>query len=214
MKNIAQNRFYLILAILILFVGSSANAIKIDLNNIGISKVGDSIVVSITCTSPVEFKSMLTEQKPERIVIDLKGVVNNLPEKNFLQLPCKSINRIRTSQYQVVPDSVSRVVLDVGRPIDFRCYKQGNDIIVKIPAVKDELEFASWNAQGGSQMVSSKPAEKPVAVTKAPETVPVKPPPVVASNPPAKTESVPAKPPVQAAEKKPATASRNPCAKD
>jgi len=106
-----------------------------SLETIGVSREGDSVVVRIATSAGCEYNVFLTESKPERIVIDLSGVINDMPEKQFLDLPTKSIRSIRTSQYKTAPDLQARVVLDIGRPVDFRNYRDGDVVIVKIPAI-------------------------------------------------------------------------------
>lgn len=126
------------------YPASGANYLK----DIGVQKAGDTVVVIITTTKVDQYKVFLTEGKPERIVIDLQGVTNSWTRKRFMELPFKSIQSIRTSQYRVTPILESRVVLDMGRPIDFREFRKGNDIIIKIPIIEGEADFAGWHAAG------------------------------------------------------------------
>jgi len=133
-----------------------------QLKDINLQKAGDSVVVIITTGQPCEFHPFLTTTKPERIVIDLTDVINVWTEKKFMQVPAKSIDAIRTSQFVVKPVPVTRVVLDIGRPIDFRSFSNGNDIIIKIPAMEGETDFASWNAKS-AQPATTKPTRPPEA---------------------------------------------------
>jgi hypothetical protein len=126
------------------------------LEDIGVSRDGDSVVVTITTAQPGEFQTFLTEARPERIVIDLSDVTNDWPSKTFRDLPLRSIESIRTSQFKTTPELIARVVLDIGRPIDFRSYREGNNVIVRLPVVPDETEFASW--QAGGRSVPAQPA--------------------------------------------------------
>ena len=80
-----------------------------------------------------------------------------------MELPLKSIKAIRTSQFSADPEPVTRVVLDIDRPIDFRSFQNGSDIVVKLPALKDETDFADWSARGTvpkTSRVTAKPAAK------------------------------------------------------
>lgn len=126
------------------YPASGANYLK----DISVQKAGDSAVVIISTTKADQYKVFLTDGKPERIVIDLQGVINAWTRKRFMELPFKSIQSIRTSQYRITPILESRVVLDMGRPIDFREFRKGNDIIIKIPIIEGEADFASWHAAG------------------------------------------------------------------
>lgn len=116
------------------------------LENIGLQKAGDSVVVVISTSQAGDFNAFYLDSKPERIVIDLQGVTNSLTQKRFTDLPCKSIESIRTSQYKTSPSLVARVVLDINRPTNFKSSRRGNEILIKLPAIEGESEFASWKA--------------------------------------------------------------------
>lgn len=150
-----------LLTILTVAPAGAANLLK----DIGLQKAGDTVVVVISTTQPDEFNAFLLDSKPERIVIDLQGVTNSLTQKRFETLPCRSIQSIRTSQYKTSPNLVTRVVLDVNRPIDFKSFRKDNDILIKIPAVEGESEFEGWQAAGPSVA----PAEQVAVTTAAPE---------------------------------------------
>jgi len=125
------------------------------LEGVGIARDGDTVVVSITTTASCEYNVFLTAEKPERIVVDLTGVTNELAEQQFMDLPSKSVKSIRTSQYEVEPELQARVVLDIDRPIDFKDYREGNSVIVKLPAVADEVAFSEWKSSGGELVYQS-----------------------------------------------------------
>ncbi len=145
------------------------------LKDIKVQKAADSIAVIVTTGQPCEYSPFLTSTKPERIVLDLTGVVNAWDNKKFMELPLKSIEAIRTSQFKSDPEPVTRVVLDIGRSIDFRSFQNGSDIVIKLPAVQDETDFADWSVKGvvpktaARVEVESKPAveEKPREKRKA-----------------------------------------------
>jgi hypothetical protein len=142
-----------VVACAFLLLGLQAASAANDLQSIGVTRDGDSVVVTVKTNAACEYNVFLTEGKPERIVIDLTGVTNNLPEKQFSNLPLRSIHSIRTSQYKTSPELQARVVLDIRRPIEFRNYRDGNSIIVKIPALKDETRFADWSSGGNNNEV-------------------------------------------------------------
>lgn len=146
----------------VVFAANKAQAVNY-LRDIKVQRAGDSIAVIITTSQPCKYNSFLTSTKPERIVVDLTGVDNVWKNKKFMELPPKSIDAIRTSQFKTDPESVTRVVLDIGRPIDFRSFQNGSDIVVKLPALKDETDFADWSVKGAvpkTSRVVSKPAEE------------------------------------------------------
>jgi len=145
----------LILGIFILGAVPASGAVY--LKNIDVQKAGDSVVVVIATSQAGEFNAFMTDGKPERIVVDLDGTVNAWTTKIFRTLPCETISSVRTSQFKPNPTPVTRVVLDIGHPIEFRSYRNGNDIVLKMPAVAGEKEFAAWSAQTkGSTPVPAK----------------------------------------------------------
>lgn len=129
-----------------LIVATPSGAVNL-LEDIALQKAGDTVVVTITTSEQDEFNAFLLEAKPQRIVVDLQGVTNSLKQKRFMSLPCKSIESIRTSQYRTSPNLVSRVVLDINRPVKFRSSRKGNNITIKLLAIEGESEFASWQAK-------------------------------------------------------------------
>ena len=107
----------------ILYAAGPANAIN-RLADIKVQKAADSIAVIISTSQPCQYHVFLTSTKPERIVLDLTNVVNTWTTKKFMKLPFKSIEAIRTSQFRSDPEPVSRVVLDIGREIDFKEFSE------------------------------------------------------------------------------------------
>jgi hypothetical protein len=134
------------------------------LEEIGMARQGDSIAVTVTTSADCEYNVFLTDSKPERIVIDLSGVINDLPEQRFMDLPAKSIRSIRTSQYKSAPEVETRVVLDINRPIEFASSRDGNSVIVKFAAVPDEFASVDWESSDVTDAFASAPvAQKPPA---------------------------------------------------
>jgi hypothetical protein len=131
------------------------------LENIAISKIGDSILVDIIMSAPCQYEHSLTKVIPERIVIDLKKAINNWPQKNFTRLPLKTLSGVRTSQYQETPERIARVVLDVNRPITYKVEDLPNGIRIKLPAVAEENDFAIWQARGPKRVTELVTVEKP-----------------------------------------------------
>ncbi|MEE9554483.1 MAG: AMIN domain-containing protein [candidate division Zixibacteria bacterium] len=129
-----------------------------NLKDISVQKAGDSVVVIISVSQPCDFDTLYLSGKPQRVVVDLKGVSNVWVRKKFSQLPFKSIISIRTSQFQNNP-LITRVVLDIGRPVGFSVEQKANDILVKLPISGNEKEFVAWYAQ------SARPVKAPKKTT-------------------------------------------------
>jgi hypothetical protein len=165
--------YIMLLALGLVLVAAGRPALAANyLEGIGVTRSGDSIVVNITTSAACQYNAFLTESKPERIVIDLSGVINDLPDRQFLDLPLRSINSIRTSQFKSEPDPQARVVLDIERPIDFRYSQSGNSIVIKLPAIANEIAFSRWESSASDEIINppvapkvamvEKPVEKPI----------------------------------------------------
>ncbi len=72
-------------------------------------------------------------ENPPRIVLDLPGVKNEVRRR---VVPVKSalVSRVRISQFQAAPDLVTRVVLDLVRPVPHRVRIDGEHLAVVVGA--------------------------------------------------------------------------------
>jgi len=55
-------------------------------------------------------------KNPDRLVVDLLGVVNRVPEKTFV-VSADPLQRVRVAQFRTQPQKVVRVVFDLTRPV-------------------------------------------------------------------------------------------------
>lgn len=145
-------RVILCLAVTLLLF--SISLADITLENINISKHGDSIYVDIITSRACRYQHFLTKTVPERIVVDLKETINNWSQKRFSNLPLKSIESVRTSQFRIKPEYIARVVLDINRPVKYMAEELAMGVRIKIPAVAGEQAFITWNAQTQVRSVS------------------------------------------------------------
>ncbi|MCP4583207.1 MAG: AMIN domain-containing protein [candidate division Zixibacteria bacterium] len=146
------------LAIILLLYG--IGLANIELNNIAITQQADSVYIEISTSKPCTFDHFMIKEAPEKIVVDLNGTINNWPKKKFLGLPLKSIERIRTSQFQVTPDLITRVVLDINRPIGYRAETTPMGLKIIIPATAGEQAFQPWTAKQALKTVIPQQAQK------------------------------------------------------
>ena len=144
MKNIGIKISLIAAGLCIVFACASPVFGANYLKDISVQKAGDTVVVIISTSEPCQYEKLYLSGKPERIVIDLQGVLNVWTNKKFTNLSFKSVTSIRTSQFQNDP-LISRVVLDIGRPIEFDVSQLANDILVKIPAAAGETDFQVWS---------------------------------------------------------------------
>ena len=136
-----------ILSIAVTFLLFDVSLADITLEDIAISKHGDSIYVDISTSQPCSYNHFLTKSAPERIVIDFENTINNWFQKRFYDLPLKSIASVRTSQYKIKPDYITRVVLDVNRPVKYTTDMLSTGVRIKFPAVAGEQNFNLWSAK-------------------------------------------------------------------
>ncbi len=157
-------------ALLALFGAGLRSAAANNLEDVAVARQGDSIAVTIRTSVECDYNAFLTDSKPERIVVDMNGVLNELSKKQFGNLPVKSIRSIRTSQFKSEPDLQARVVLDINRPVEFQSYHAGNSITITFAALPDEYASVNWRSSGSAGQTASVVAEA------KPEPAVVKPP--------------------------------------
>src|SRR6202162_6433773 len=123
-------------------------------------------------------------ENPPRLVIDLPGVKNQVRHR---VVPVKSVlvSRVRVSQFQSLPDPVTRVVLDLARPLPHALVANGERLAIIVR--EDEI------AEKPDQQRPSSPSEtriaKPVPVASVSVSAPEgKPPP---KEPPQETPARP-----------------------
>jgi type IV pilus assembly protein PilQ len=72
-------------------------------------------------------------ENPPRLVVDLPGVKNQVRRR---VVPVKSalVSRVRVSQFQSLPDPVTRIVLDLARPLPHSLVSEGERLAVLVSA--------------------------------------------------------------------------------
>ena len=85
-------------------------------------------VVTLTTDSPVEFESFVLDG-PDRLVLDLQGVVSRL-ESYMFAVEQGGVVRVRASQHQVDPNPVTRVVFDLDSPVGYQIDQAGSSLVV------------------------------------------------------------------------------------
>jgi type IV pilus assembly protein PilQ len=118
-------------------------------------------------------------ENPPRLVIDLPGVKNQVRRR---VVPVKSalVSRVRVSQFQSLPDPVTRVVLDLARPLPHALVANGERLAIivragEIAEVLDKPRFSSPSETRiapvpGASLEVSAPEEKPASKEAPPET--------------------------------------------
>ncbi len=152
-----------------LLAAVSTGLAQTTLENIAISKYGDTVLADIILSGKCRYAHFIPESPPERIVVDLQNTLNSWSKKNFGPLPMATIGGVRTSQYQNKPELVTRVVFDINHPTEYAVEDLPNGIRIKLPAVAEEKSFAVWQARAaattarvGEDEVSEEPVESEV----------------------------------------------------
>lgn len=120
-------------------------------HNISLERKGGLTRLSVHANKAFEFVHSTEEAKdgkPYRVIIDCKDALFDLPQKNFQDgLPSGIIQAIRTSQFQVVPERIVRVVVDLKGPADYKLIdtEEKNKATVAIVADQDS-DFPVWMA--------------------------------------------------------------------
>lgn len=110
--------------------------------NLSLEKKGDFTYFTIFAQDKIEFSHFIlaaSNDKPNRIVVDLEDAVHKLPKNNFRNLPRGTVKTVRTSQYQAQPEKITRIVLDLKEPVVYKVVDQDkeNRVILCLSTKKD-----------------------------------------------------------------------------
>ncbi len=153
MMNNAISIKALLIGIAVLLAASSVVAsAAVKVTNLTMEKMSQFTELTVVCDGPAEFEHQIvkaTDDKPYRIVVDVKGAVHALPQHNFSALPSGTISRIRTSQFSSDPDVV-RIVVDAASKLTYKV-KGGNNTFTLDIATPTDDNFTLWSAVPVSQ---------------------------------------------------------------
>jgi type IV pilus assembly protein PilQ len=71
---------------------------------------------------------------PQRLVIDVKGVHNRVPAR-IVEVGRGDVRQVRVSQFSSAPEAVTRVVVDLDRPVEYRVDRAGTQLRVALGEV-------------------------------------------------------------------------------
>jgi len=92
----------------------------IEVNKIIAQRIEGDVLIAISTTGKAEY-DILELNNPPRLVIDLRNATNSLPRKT-IKVKYAQLSQIRTSQYKLTPQRVTRIVLDLN-------FKQSYDLL-------------------------------------------------------------------------------------
>ncbi len=140
------------------------------IENISLERAGKFTKVTVYADQPWEMvhsTEPAKDGKPYRVIIDCRDALFALPQNNFEQgLPGGTIQRIRTSQYQVVPEKIVRVVLDVKGPVVYKVLDSTDKRKATIALLTaQDANFPMWSAASQSKEYAPGAMVKNVAPT-------------------------------------------------
>ncbi len=151
-------------------------------------------------------------ENPPRLVVDLPGVKNQVRRR---VVPVKSalVSRVRVSQFQSLPDPVTRVVLDLARPLPHSLVSDGERLAVLVRAGDVAAAVSSSPSQTriAEPAASAAPSPAPEEKLVRKENLPPVPPPAAtpSSEPPAPSPAAPQEDSLQTAPVRETTVSAN-----
>ncbi len=172
---------------------------SIDLDDL--LAVADEAGVSVLLagSGPLQAK-VFTLPEPDRVVVDLLGVVNRV-NRRMHPVDASGVRRVRVSQNQVEPDAVVRIVVDLERPMPFTFESTARGGVLRVGEVAPVAASAPAPAPREPEVVIAAaepapptpiPAEPiwPAPVLEVAEATPVQP----VEEPPAAVEVAAAEP--------------------
>lgn len=129
-------------------------------------EAGAGPVVVLETDGWVEYETLVLEN-PDRLVLDLHGVVSRLDEHSF-SVATEGVVRVRAGQYRTEPQPVSRIVFDLERAVPFEIEQGAGTVLVRfgsdapvsgvavaeaVPEVI-EVEQAEWPAEADDRAMT------------------------------------------------------------
>jgi type IV pilus secretin PilQ/predicted competence protein len=163
-----SRRTWIACSILALLVPAlSAGAVENEINGVNVVPLDGKIRIEISKAGNVTFDAFMMSE-PHRLVVNCVGAKYNVPwQVKDVGSPIAS--KVRTSQFQLDPLLISRVVLDLTTAVDYRMWTEGEMQVVEVTrrapeALRAEMQESSALMQpiGEPQKAESKaPVSEP-----------------------------------------------------
>ncbi|MDD4856751.1 MAG: type IV pilus secretin PilQ [Candidatus Krumholzibacteria bacterium] len=141
----------------------SAGAVENEINGVNVVPADGKVRIEISKAGSVTFDAF-TMSEPDRLVINCVGAKYNVPwQSKDIQSPI--VKKVRTSQFELDPLVISRVVLDLSAGIDYRMWAEGEKQIVEVTSRAPEALHAEVKE---SAVLMQPLAETSAAEEKAP----------------------------------------------
>ncbi len=99
-----------------------------SLDDVQVSRADGGVSVTLLGNGPLDYESFAL-QAPDRLVVDLKGVVSHLKGHQFAVADA-GVSRVRAGQNRMEPAPVTRVVFDLESRAQYRIERQGDRLVV------------------------------------------------------------------------------------
>ncbi|HEY3203451.1 MAG TPA: type IV pilus secretin PilQ [Thermoanaerobaculia bacterium] len=113
-------------------------------------------------------------QNPPRVVVDLPGIKNDVRQRT-IAVKSDLVSRVRVSQFQTSPEFVTRVVVDLTRPMPHSIEPDGERLAVIVGPTETprEARNPTRDAPSTTTLASASEPPAPVASTSPPSPPPV-----------------------------------------
>jgi len=135
---------------------NEGNQSAVEVDKILVQRIEEEVMITINTTGKVQYEVEELDTPP-RLVIDLMNTTNKLPRKT-IKVSYPQLYQIRTSQYRLTPQKVTRIVLDLN-------FKQSYDILTDGNLLKVFLRAMEQATPSPSTEEVATPVEKTPAVT-------------------------------------------------
>jgi len=167
------------------------------LEEVRVASEAESVTVSLLGDGLFQPKEFVLDNPP-RIVVDLPGIHNQV-KRRTVTVKSSLVSRVRISQFQTAPEPVTRVVLDLSRPLAHVVQADGERLAVVVGTSLPAATIAS--ASPAPSRTSISPAPEAPAAPELPAPAKKEPGPVevaAAQEPPATAPTTTAAPAPQA----------------
>ena len=113
----------------------SAFAAKNEISGVNVVPADGKVRIEIAKSGDVSFNAFMMGD-PARLVINCVGATHSVPwQAKDVQSPL--VRTVRTSQFQLDPLVISRIVLDLAGDVDYKMWAEGNQEIIEITKKQD-----------------------------------------------------------------------------
>jgi type IV pilus secretin PilQ/predicted competence protein len=145
----------------------SAGAVENEINGVNVVPLDGKVRIEISKAGNVTFDAF-TMSEPDRLVINCVGAKYNVPWQ-MKDVGSPIANKVRTSQFQLDPLLISRVVLDLSTAVDYRMWAEGGMQVVEVTRRAPEALRADMQESSALMQSLGEPQQ---AAAKAPSNEP------------------------------------------